>query len=85
MSTWRTVAWLTDEGDYAFFQLDRKDGIEPETYAIEKSNPLFTLIWHRLEVALASRRSVLPLPSWPNSDSVDYAPDGKIVVRTVII
>jgi hypothetical protein len=45
-------------------------------------NPIFKLIWHRLEVALTSRCSVLPLPSWPNSDVVDYTPDGKIVVQT---
>jgi hypothetical protein len=83
MSTWRRVAWLkapSDEEDHATFQLDQL----PETYALETSNPIFTLIWHRLADALKLRRRVLPLPSWPNRDVVDYTTEGKVVVRTVI-
>jgi hypothetical protein len=88
---YRTIAWLkapSDEEEYASFQLapDPSDGVEclPEVYALETSNPIFTLIWYRLRKAFASRRRVLTLTSWPNSDVVDYTPDGKVVVRTVI-
>jgi hypothetical protein len=84
----RTVAWLTDQGDHASFQLDVvwSDGVErlPEVYALEKSHPAFEVAFRLLQTALDPEAglSVKVYPVRQNAPGTNRT-DGKKVAHNV--